>query len=211
MSTHGILDAAVRGEAFVEPLTTEQYHRLIETVVLAEGVPIELIDGILVRKDRRDSDKDSIMTVGPEHGGVCQRIARLLDRLVEPLGHHARCQQPIHLPPQHEPEPDATVVRGDICAYDAEHPGVRDVVLVVEVADSSLTYDRGRKLEVYATAELPEYWIINLSERWVEVYSQPESATATYASRRDFKAGQTIEFAIEGKTLSLDVDAIFPQ
>jgi len=210
MSTHNVLDAAVRGEAFVEPLTTDQYHRLIETGVLIEGAAIELIDGILVRKDRRDSDKDSIMTVGPGHGGVCQRIAKLLDRLVEPLGHHARCQQPVYLPPQHEPEPDAAVVRGDIWAYDSKHPGTGDVAIVVEVAKSSLTYDRGTKLEVYAKAGIPQYWIVNLRDRCVEVYTQPDSFAAAYVTREDFKPGETITFDVDDQTLSLDVDAIFP-
>ncbi len=210
MSTISVFDAAVRGEAFPEPLTTDQYHRMIETGVLVEGAPIELIDGILVRKDRRDSAQDSIMTVGPGHGGVVQRIALMLTGLVASLDHHARCQQPIHLPPRHEPEPAAAVVQGDLWSYDEEHPGPDDVLLVVEVADSSLSYDRGRKLQVYASAGIAQYWIVNLNHRCVEVYTQPCSETAGYQSKQVFEPGQAVAFDVDGQTLELQVNAILP-
>lgn len=210
MTSISVLDDAVRGHAFVEPFTTEQYHRMIETGLLMEGAPIELIDGILVRKDRRDSAEDSIMTVGPGHGGVCQRIALLLNSLVMPFGHHARCQQPIHLPPSHEPEPDASVVRGNLWAYDQDHPGAGDLFLVVEVADSSLSHDRGTKLRVYATAGIGQYWIVNLNDRCVEVHTQPDVEAAGYLSQQVFEPGQTISFDIDAQSLELEVNAILP-
>ena len=205
-----LLDQAVRGEAFPEPLTTDQYHRMIEAGILVEGAPIELIDGLLVRKDRRSSEKDSIMTVGPDHVSVVQLLQRLLDRLVEPSGHHSRCQQPIHIPPRHEPEPDVAVARGPIQSYGQTHPEPRDIFLVVEVAESSLRYDRDTKQRVYASAAIPQYWIVNLIDRCVEVYTEPDESTAAYSSRQDFTTGQTVELDVEGQALSLDVDAIFP-
>lgn len=187
--SNSLLDHALRGEAFPEPLTTSQYHRMIETGVYPEGAPIELIDGIPVRKDRRDSGEDSIQTVGSGHRGAVQRITRLLDRLVEQPGHHVCGQQPVHIPPHHEPEPDVSVVRGDVGAYDKAHPRPGDLYLVVEVADSSLSYDRGTKLQVYAAADIAEYWIVNLNERCIEVYTQPIAEPASYQSRQVFEPG----------------------
>jgi len=210
MSSISVLDAAVRGEAFPEPLTTEQYHRMIDTGVLVEGAPIELIDGIPIRKDRRDSSEDSIMTVGPGHRVAVQRVTRILDQLVEELGHHACSQQPVHIPPHHEPEPDASVVRGDVGDYEEHHPGPGDLFLVVEVADSSLSYDRGRKLQVYASAGIAQYWIVNLNDRCIEVYTQPSPEPAGYQSKQVFEPGQAVAFDVDGQTLELDVNSILP-
>lgn len=205
----GILEHAVDGTAFVEPLSTDQYHRMIETGILIEGAPIELIDGILVRKDRRDSSEASLVTVGTRHSGVITRLQRLLDRLVEPLGHHVCSQQPIHIPPQHEPEPDVAVVRGSLAAYDNQHPEPEDVLLVVEVADSSLKNDQETKLRVFALAGIGEYWIVNLKDACVEVYTGPTS-DGVYQSRRVFQSGQAVPLEIDQQVFDIDVKAILP-
>ena len=210
MTSISVLDAAVRGEAFVEPLTTEQYHRMIESGVLLEGAPIELIDGIPVRKDRRDSAKDSIMTVGPGHRGAVQRVILQLMRLIGDSEQHVWGQQPVHIPPHHEPEPDVSVVRGKVESYDDHHPGPGDLILVVEVADSSLSYDRGTKLKVYAAAGIPQYWIVNLNERCVEVHTEPDAEAASYQTRHVFEPGQTVAFDVAGQTLEVDVNSILP-
>jgi Uma2 family endonuclease len=212
MTSMSLLDHAVRGEAFPEPLTTEQYHRMIETGVLMEGTPIELIDGILVRKDRRDSAEDSITTVGPGH---CSALTQLMTLLISATGGvncHVRCQQPIHVPPRHEPEPDHAVVRGGVCDYNEGHPEPEHVLLLVEVSDSSLSYDRGEKLRVYAAAEISQYWIVNLSDRCIEVYTQPSASAepASYQSKQVFERGQSVSFDVDGQTLELDVNAVLP-
>jgi Uma2 family endonuclease len=202
-----LLDQAVRGEAFPEPLTTDQYHRMIEAGILVEGTPIELIDGILVRKDRRDSGQDSIMTVGPDHSDVVSELYLLLTQLLSELECFVRSQQPVHIPPSHEPEPDVSLLRKKVTG---RHPGAEDLLLVVEVADSSLRYDRETKLPIYASAGIPEYWIVNLADRCVEVYTQADKSSAAYASRQDFTSGQAIELEVEGQIMSLNVDLIFP-
>lgn len=207
MSTINVLDAAARGEAFVELFTTDQYHLMIETGLLKEGAPIELIDGILVRKDRRDSAQDSIMTVGPRHSEVVSDLVALLLQHVAGTACQVRSQQPIHLPPSHEPEPDVFVTNRRISG---RHPEVNDLVLVVEVAESSLSYDRGTKLQVYSTAGIAQYWIVDLRNRCLEVYTQPDAESAGYQTRQVFEPGQTVSFDVDGQTLELDVNAILP-
>ncbi|MGH7214977.1 MAG: Uma2 family endonuclease [Tepidisphaeraceae bacterium] len=145
-------------------LTVDQYHQLIRSGNLTEDDPVELIEGILVFKMPKKSPH--VMSTG---------LAR---REVEPLlprGWHYRSQDPITLS-DGEPEPDGMIVRGTLEDYAARHPGPADVALVIEVADTSLERDRGIKLRSYARAGIPCYWLINLIDRQVEVYEQPDPA-----------------------------------
>ena len=108
------------------------------------------------------------------------------------------------------PEPDVSVVCGPVENYDEHHPGPGDLALVVEVSDSSLTYDCRTKLKVYAASGIPQYWVINLKARCVEVYTQPDVDSASYYTRHVFESGQTVSFEVDGRTLELDVNAILP-
>lgn len=90
-----------------------------------------------------------------------------------------------------EPEPDLALLRPREDFYETEKPTARDVVLVIEVADSSLAYYREIKLPLYAQAGIQELWIVNLNESKVEVYRQPKPE-GTYLSRVDFSRGETI-------------------
>ncbi|MFO1351745.1 MAG: hypothetical protein U1F68_14175 [Gammaproteobacteria bacterium] len=92
-------------------LTVAQYHRMVEAGILPEGEPIELIDGLLVKKNRGAG-----MTAHPLHALVVSRLIRLAPSL-EALGYHLRLQNPITIAPPHEPEPDAAIVRGTPAAY----------------------------------------------------------------------------------------------
>src|SRR5687768_5094446 len=94
--------------AQVVPLTVQQYHRMIETGILPEGEPIELLDGLLVRKDRSRTGEDP-MTVNPDHSGAVDRLNALNPKLGR-LGCYMRIQQPVTLPPNNEPEPDVAIV-----------------------------------------------------------------------------------------------------
>src|SRR5262245_18882937 len=107
-------------------LSVEQYHKLIGAGVLVEGSPIELLEGLLVRK----------MTIHPPHATSLQRTWKRIFALLS-SGWTVRIQQPITLSDS-EPEPDVAVARGDDLVYSTHHPGPADLGLVVEVADSSL-------------------------------------------------------------------------
>src|SRR5207244_2269680 len=91
------------------PLTLEQYHKMIETGILISGDPIELLDGLLVPKDRSKAGEDP-MSVGEEHAFDVDELGAL-NRLL-PAGCYIRIQQPVQLPPNSEPEPDGSIVRG---------------------------------------------------------------------------------------------------
>lgn len=178
----------------IERLDVDQFHRMIELGILREGAPIELIDGILVRKDNSDRGGNP-MTHGPKHALCLQRI-RELDARLRPHGCHLRQQLPVTLSARREPEPDAVIVRGRIEDYQTCHPQAEDCLICIEVADSSLEYDRTVKCRMYAAAGLPEYWLVNIPDRYVEVYRSPVPAEAIYAVRTDYRAGETLQFEL---------------
>lgn len=152
-------------------VTVTEYHEMIANGTILSGQPFELLDGQIVRKIRA-ARGDNLMTVGIEHALIVKRLAKLTN-LFEPFGCHLISQQPITLPPRDEPEPDAAVIRGTVEDYSERHPGPADILCVIEVADSSLSRDRGYKLQLYANAGIPMYVIVNLVDRAVEVYRQP--------------------------------------
>jgi Uma2 family endonuclease len=144
---------------------------MMEAGILREGEPIELIDGLLVYKDR-SAQGDDPMTIGKKHNLVIKLLAEL-DRELERLGCHMQTQGPVTLSSHDEPEPDALVLRGRPRAYAERLPTAEDAEAVIEVADSSLEADRGRKLELYARARSPQYLIVNLRDSVIEVHDTP--------------------------------------
>ena len=124
-----------------------------------------------------------------------------------------RTQKPITIASQDsEPEPDLAIVLGPDTRYDDNQPTPRDILLIVEVSDSSLEEDRGDKLQCYAAARIPCYWIINLRANIIEVYTLPRGGrNPMYRSRVDFAAGMAVPVSIAGKTLgTIAVDEILP-
>lgn len=170
----------LKSEQFAR-INVDEYIQMTKTGALVEGSPIELLDGVLVWKDRRDRE-GSIMVVGIRHTNTLERLYRLLDRVTEGHGCFARSQQPIHLSNLSMPEPDVMIVRGDRDDFPDRHPDAGEMVLVVEIADSSLKQDQNDKLKKYAAAGIVEYWVVNLVEDTIEVYSQPQTASAKYDS-----------------------------
>lgn len=173
------------------PLTVDQYHELIRSGKLNESDPVELLEGILVFK----------MPKNAPHATSNGLVRRAVDRLLPPDWHY-RSQEPITLA-DGEPEPDGAVARGSIEDYAAAHLRGQDVALVIEIADTSLERDRGIKLRSYARARIPEYWIINLVEREIEVYSDPDpvGGSPTYRRHRTFQADSRIPLVVDGHPL----------
>ena len=130
-------------------LTRLEYEALVERGVLGEDDPVELLGGHLVFREPQ----------GSRHAAACLRIRIALDRAFG-RGYHVRPQVPIALADDSEPEPDIAVVRGRIEDYLDAHP--TSPALVVEVADSSLAWDRERKGSLYVRAGVVGYWIVNL-------------------------------------------------
>ncbi len=172
----------------VVPLTVDQYQRMIEAGLLPEGAPIELIHGVPVHKDRRDH-AGGILTVGKRHRIVVTKLASLLMTLVRSADCYVATQQPVILGPRDVLEPDIAVIRGEPGEETGEHADAALLQLVVEVADSSLSFDRTTKLAKYAGAGVREYWIVNLADDVVEVYRTPLPDQQRYGSTETVKRG----------------------
>lgn len=169
-------------------LSVEKYHQMIRQGILTENDRFELLDGILVRK----------LTVNPPHALATELIRRMLERLV-PEGWHVRSQAPLTLATS-EPEPDAMVVRGTLRDYSDRHPSPNDAAIVIEVADATLATDRTFKMAIYAQAGIAVYWIVNLVDRSVEVYTDPTGTVErpVYATRRDYRRDDEVSVVIAG-------------
>jgi Uma2 family endonuclease len=143
-------------------LTLEQYEAMVDSGIFTGRDQVQLINGYLVAK----------MTQNTPHATADDLCGDQLNRVIPP-GWYVRVAKPIRLPTESsEPEPDRCVVRGSIRDYSARHPGPADLALAVEVADSSPDDDR-MQADIYGRAGIPVYWIINLIDRQVEVYSTP--------------------------------------
>lgn len=190
-------------------LTVEQLRRMIEAGILSEGTPVELIDGILVRKDRSEAGGGDRMAHGPRHAFALTGLQHVAAR-IESAGLLVRMQLPLTLSPSDEPEPDMVVVRGRREAFAGCHPGPSDVALVVEVADSSLDYDRTTKQRLYAQHGIPVYWILNLPERRFEVYDQPLPAEGRYLRRTEVLEGGAASLAVGNAAIEIALPEVLP-
>ena len=142
----------------------------------------------------------------PAHSSGVSRLASRLPRR-QPDGWFLRSPLPVSLS-ESEPEPDAVIVRGNDTSYDLRHPGVSDLGIAIEVSDSTLQFDHHDKLRIYATAGIPDYWIVNLVENQIEVYSDPQAAT--YQIRNDFAVGSAVPLVLDGVTVLIPVSELLP-
>ncbi len=179
-------------------LTLEQYERMVDEGILNSHDRVHLIDGILVEK----------MVQNDPHCTADDLCGVALERLIPP-GWYIRAAKPIRLPGQKsKPEPDRCVVRGTILDYSERTPGPADIGMVVEIADSSL-YDDRALAGIYGSAGIPVYWLVNLVNRQVEVYTDP--GPEGYRARQDYHSGDAIPVVIDGHQLGqVAVDDILP-
>ena len=156
--------------------TVEEYHRLAEVGVLHEDDRVELLNGVIV----------NMMPIGPFHGGSVNRLNHMFERLSRDRW-VTSVQNPVQIGEHNEPQPDLMLLRPRDDFYVSSHAQPADVLLLIEVSDSTLLIDRDDKLPIYAAAGIVEVWIVNLSERVVEVYSSP--ANGAYAKVRRVEPG----------------------
>ena len=169
-------------------VTVEQYHRMIEAGVFEGGPKCELIHGVLLERPVPD----------PPHSTSTRRIIRRLIPLFPEPDWVVAIQDSITLSDS-EPEPDFYAAVGPDGRYAARHPGPKDLVLVVEVSHSSLAFDRGTKLALYAGNRVVQYWIIDVEARRVEVYTDPRGGkNPTYRTRTDFAPGDDLPVVVGG-------------
>ncbi len=181
-------------------MSVERYHRLIEAGAFSEQDAFELLDGVV----------SETMSKNPPHR-IATRLCDLALSRIAPKGWHVQNQEPVTFS-NSEPEPDVAVIRGELADYASRHPGALEIALVVEVADTSLVTDR-YKAQLYAEARIPTYWIVNLSERVIEVFEEPtlEAGTAHYTKTRLYSLDEPVPVVIDGKHIaSLPVKEWFP-
>ncbi len=144
--------------------TVADYHRMAAAGILDEDSRVELIRGQIV----------DMAPIGAPHLNMVNRLTRLLPAILGDLG-VLSVQNPVRLDDGSEPQPDVAVLKPRPEEYETATPRAADVLLVIEVAETSLDDDRAVKAPLYAGSGIPEYWIVNIVDRVVEVYRQPEN------------------------------------
>jgi Uma2 family endonuclease len=151
-------------EAPIAPrrFTVDEYHRMAEAGILHEDDHVELIHGEIIQ----------MSPIGNHHAAIVRRLTTLLTRLAPQA--IVDVQNPVRIGDRSEPEPDIKILpfRDDYYAESGVTPA--DVLLLIEVSDSTLRYDRNNKLPLYAEAGISEVWIIDVNKRQLEVYRQPD-------------------------------------
>ena len=187
-----VVPRACRASVPLFRLSVDQYDEMARHGILTEDHEVELLDGLLVAK----------MTKSTEHRAAKWLAQNSLAKVV-PEGWYVDSQDAITLATS-EPEPDVMVIRGHTRDYLEHHPPARELALVVEVSDSSLRHDQGFKKAIYAAAAIPAYWIINLVDRHVEVYTDPTGPAdrPDYRQRQAFIATEQVPVVIVGREVA---------
>jgi Uma2 family endonuclease len=182
----------------IRRLTVSEYHRMVEAGILSEDEQVELIDGVIVQMDPQQS----------KHSAVISRMASQFYQLALEGKTMLRVQTPIILTDDTEPEPDLALVNPHEDAYAEAHPFPHDALLLIEVSDTSLEFDKEIKLPRYAASEIPEVWIVNLIDNRIEVYREPiklADGGTIYRTRTDCVKGDTLTpQAISSLKISVD-------
>jgi Uma2 family endonuclease len=177
--------------------TRQEYERMTEAGVLTPNDRVELIGG-------------EILTVTPQKSPHATAVSLINEAVRGVVGtnRHVRIQLPLALTDDSEPEPDIAIVSGSIRDYRDAHP--ESALLLIEVSDSTLAFDRHVKASLYARAGVPEYWIVNLIESVVEIYREPAQNPSerfgwSYARSDRFASGDSIPTPFGGGVLVADL------
>jgi Uma2 family endonuclease len=176
-------------------LTVTEYYRMAEAGILRPDARVELIEGEII----------DMAPIGSRHAGTVDQLASCLRRAA---GERAivRVQNPIRIDEHSEPEPDVVLLRPRADFYKTSHPRSSDVLLIIEVADTTLRYDRDVKTPLYARHRVPEVWIVNLEDRQLLRYRSPREGAFAHTDRPDLGG----EIAIEAlPDAYVELDALF--
>ncbi len=141
---------------------TEYYYKMGKTGILKADENVELINGEIY----------TLTPIRSNHAGIVKRLPALLFRSFDEMA-IISVQDPIHINQWNEPEPDIALLELRPDNYFEAHPNPSDVLMIAEVSDTSYDFDRNVKLPLYASAGIPVYWIIDLSENYIEAYEEP--------------------------------------
>lgn len=182
----------------VRRFTVEEYERMGETGVLTEDDSVELLEGLIVRKT----------TKNPLHDWTIDYLTRILGQGLPP-GWLLRIQNVLRTDDS-EPEPDVVIAIGDLFTFRRQHPTGRECVLVIEVAETSLDQD-WRKCRIYARANVPQYWIVDLTGRCVEVFTRPNPSVGKYEDHVRRVAPEALTVVLAPNThLNVNLQELLP-
>lgn len=163
-----------------EPLkklfTVSEYHSMAETGILSEDSRFELIEGEIYR----------MAPIGSRHAGCVNRLNYLLkgaEAILAP-------QNPAYMNEHSEPQPDIALLRWRDDFYAGSHPSPEDILLLIEVADTSIGFDRRKKIPLYARSGVPDFWLIDLIKSTIEIYREP--STSGFRDIRKLRSGDRI-------------------
>ena len=159
--------------------SVEEFNKLGEAGIFDEGDRVELLDGEII----------VMSPIGRDHAGIVLRLNAVLNQRLGPRA-LVNPQNPAVLDDYSEPLPDFTLLKPKRDFYTSGHPRPADILLLIEVSDTTLAYDRGRKLRKYAEREIREVWIVNVKERGIEQFREPEGAS--YSFSRVHRRGEWI-------------------
>lgn len=180
-------------------MTKDQWVRVWDSGILGDCEDIEFVEGLLLTNSART----------PKHDCTLDILAELFRNLLKE-GWRPRTLKTVDLD-RGQPEPDIAVVLGPASRYASHHPTPSEIAFVIEITDTTLTRDRRLKLPGYARNGIAEYWIVNLVDRVVEVYTSPTtppSGEPVYSSKKEYRNGQTIPVFIQEQEIGqIAVDA----
>ena len=181
--------------AYPQPMrlrfTVDEFYKMFELGFIKDYEHAEIIDGELIKK----------MSIGDLHAAVVDFLAEFFIKNVS-SNIRVRVQNPVRLSDYHEPEPDLALT--DLTKYDGRrHPRPAEVLLIIEVSDSTVEYDRNKKMPLYAEAEIAEVWLVNLQNETVEVHTDPKGGI--YTLIRVLRRGDTLQ-SETAPNLQIEID-----
>jgi Uma2 family endonuclease len=191
-----VVELAVSGQRLApHRISVEDFHRMSAAGVLAEDMRVELVEGVLV----------DMAPIGSRHAGTVNHLTRLLLRAAPDAV--VTVQNPLVLDEATELYPDLLVAYSRADFYARSNPRASDVLLLVEVADSSIGYDRNAKIPLYARGGVPEVWIVDIQHTRVEIFRDPSADG--YRDVSVLSADQTAA-STKVPTVTFDVASLFP-
>jgi Uma2 family endonuclease len=183
--------------AYPQPMrlrfTVDEFYKMFELGFIKDYEHAEIIDGELIKK----------MSIGDLHAAIVDFLNEFFVRNVSQKI-RVRVKNPVRLTDYSEPEPDLALT--DLTKYDGRrHPRPEEILLIVEVSDSTLDYDRNRKLPLYAEAGIPEVWLVNVQNETIEIHTQPRGGV--YSLIRVLRRGDTVR-SESVPNLQIEVDKI---
>lgn len=175
-------------------ITVEEYYKMAEVGILKPEDRVELLNGELFE----------MSPTGSRHAGIVNRLARMLNILLQDQV-SVGIQTPVRIDHINEPEPDISILNYRLDDYSSSHPGPNDVLLVIEVASSSIRYDREVKMPIYARSGIPEFWIIDIENQLIEVFRKPKGRM--YTDKQIFNSREDIP--LMGETFAVKDLIIF--